>query len=234
MAIDLKDLIHDAAAKPRRDLDVAAAIRRGRIRRQRRLAVAAIVPLAAVVLAIPPLLDQDGAQPVKTTDLPPVGVEKQRLPEPTQTDAAPQRPVHVPPPQRQQPNGSPGEQRSESPPTNDAEPTPGGGATPTTNPGPDECATYEVWFGAGSAGGGRDCSFHASSPGGYEASLDWSITIHRGDQVITFSSADQPARSGTPSCGPTGTIQPGDFVEVHVGANGRAAAGRSYGKDCAS
>ncbi|HLG00867.1 MAG TPA: hypothetical protein VI916_10365, partial [Acidimicrobiia bacterium] len=114
------------------------------------------------------------------------------------------------------------------------------GAPPTTTPvesghgpGPDECGTWEVWFGAGAAGGGHECSFHASSPGGYEAWGDWTITIHRRGETITFS----PERGFEPNakrCSPTGTIQPGDFVEVYVGSTGSASAGKSFGKDCSA
>lgn len=93
----------------------------------------------------------------------------------------------------------------------------------------DECATWEVVF----AGRGRECTFRASSPGGYEASGGWSITVHRGDKVITFAS-DNDVQRFAASCGATGTIQPGDFVEVRVGLYGSAAAGKSYGKNCSS
>lgn len=105
-------------------------------------------------------------------------------------------------------------------------------APPTTVPPPlapeaeDECSVKEVSAGATAAGDGPTCQFTAVKPGGYEAAGDWQITIYRGEEIIIYASRD-----GSAGCGATGTIQPGDHVEVRVKV-GMAGAGRSYGADC--
>lgn len=117
-------------------------------------------------------------------------------------------------------------------PGNESEGAGGGGATPTTVPATprpesdDECSVREVEAAVVAAGDGPSCYFYASSEGGYEAAGDWRIAIRRGDEYMLYTSLD-----GSPNCGKTGTIRPGDYVEVTVKA-GTAGAGRSYGNSC--
>ncbi|MGH9198509.1 MAG: hypothetical protein ACRD1T_22605, partial [Acidimicrobiia bacterium] len=53
MAADLRDLMHEAAANPRRPLDIDSALRRGRyLRRRVRVALGLAGTVAAITLAV--------------------------------------------------------------------------------------------------------------------------------------------------------------------------------------
>ncbi len=72
--------------------------------------------------------------------------------------------------------------------------------------------------GVGTGAGYQDCFYVASRPGGYSGRGTWTITIHRNGEDITLDSGHDP------SCGPTGTIRPGDEVKAWPSQNGVSSA----------
>ena len=54
--------------------------------------------------------------------------------------------------------------------------------------------------------GPHSAGYIAEKPGGYAGQGNWKLTILRGTETIELTSADSP------SCGPIGTIKPGDKV----------------------
>lgn len=58
--------------------------------------------------------------------------------------------------------------------------------------------------------GPHTAGYIAVEPGGYEGEGNWQLTILRGAETIELTSANSP------SCGPIGTIKPGDKVTGEI------------------
>ena len=214
----------------RQDL-LAHVLRRGAARRRRSVAARALGLMAVGTLLVgaPMWLLMDGpGQLVRTL---PVADET-----PSRTAEDPEE-SKVPSSESEARMGESGPSRPMEPSSESDSATDSGGAggssqdPPAVPVGPrpegeDDCSVTEVGTAVGSAGDGPTCGFVAVSEGGYEAVGDWQVSIRRGDAYVIYSSRD-----GSPGCGRTGTIQPGDHVTVNVKA-GTAGAGSSYGQNC--
>ncbi len=203
-------------------------IRRGRTRRRRALQLRFAAATLAVSAAFAPvaLVTSDQATGVHVT--PPAGGSAPAPGKGSATTAGlPERSAPV------DSEGSTAGPTADTP-MDEARPqTPQPSAAPisassTTRPTHARSSCDVTQAGAGDAAvfsgsGPSPCRFTARGAGGYDATGNWEIIVSRGTSVITYAS-----EKGSPECGPNGTFQRGDDVEVRV-EQGRVRAGPSNG-----
>ena len=204
---------------------------RGAARRRRVLALRSLGLVAAIALVLGvPMSQLLGGVGARVETLPIAGQSDGRAEGPAAANLEGTQPGGIA--EHARPGGSSAPAGGMADPGGERAGAGGGSPTPTRVPlapgtdGDDECSVREVRAPVVAAGDGPRCYFYAASQGGYEATGDWRISIRRGDTHIVYSSF-----LGSPTCGKTGTIQPGDYVEVIV-KTGTAGAGRSYGTSC--
>lgn len=243
---ELRDLLERAVVPPTSPPDLARIARGARARRRRRwaggtatTALAAAILLSAVQVvptgSIAPTVVGEVDAPVATVPVPspaPHGTEPPTAADPDGSNAS----ADPSPPAAARP------EPAVSRPV-DSEGRPAGGAIAPGDGGPSpEPSTAEPQRTEGCYVEQHEmapCSYTATRPGGYESDSNggWTITIERDGETILINGEIAP------TCGRTGTIQPGDVVTVDAdrrvpsgglsyGGHRFVAAGTEYGLWC--
>ena len=222
--LDIREVLHAAAAEPRRPVDMymlRAEASRPAWRRRIGLLIAGlgVVGLAAVPgLNLSPAGHDD--QRVDTS-VPRIDDGSPPQPSAQEIAAGPATTIAV------SAGSPPGQRTAHGPTTTTAPAYPqypelGGSDEPPSTTGCTTAPGFGHTTDYGSVGyddpDDRGCSYVASVAGGYRANGSWTITIRRDGRAITLDNLRNDA------CGPIGTIQPGDEVTASARTAGLSTA----------